>query len=127
SFLAGFVDRLYLLHPFNSQRILLVVIRIAVPHQVFEDVPFLQMGYSLNGLQVLYMIGEYRQSVHIGIQFVVEAALKPAALARKFGLIDRQVLVAGGSGIHRLEICKPRAAAQLTAAGAYAAYLAALL
>lgn len=58
-FLSLAVQRLYLAHTLYTQWVLLVVIAIAVPHQVFENILLLQVRYPLHRLQVLSMIGEH--------------------------------------------------------------------
>ena len=85
------------------------------------------MGNAFYCFQVIYMVREYRQCVHISIQLIVEAAFEPAALAGKLGLVYGKILVTCCRGIYRFKIGKPGTAAELAAAGAYAAYLAAFL
>ena len=85
------------------------------------------MGYTFYRFQVIYVVREYGQCIHISVQLIVEAALQPTTLAGKLGLVYRKILVACSRGIYRFEISKPCAAAKFTAAGAYAAYLATFL
>lgn len=117
------VELLYFLYPGNRKRVLLVIVGIAVPHETLEDIALLQVGYAFNCFEVLSAIREDGEGIHISIQLVIKAALKPATLAGELGLVDGEVLVARCRRVHRLEIGKPCSAAELAAAGAYAPYL----
>jgi len=79
--LALLVEALNFLHAHNRERVLLIVIGEAIPHQVLEDVALLQVCNAFHCFQRIGMIREYGKGVHISIQLIIEAALQPAALA----------------------------------------------
>jgi hypothetical protein len=93
-----------LTHSLDREGILLIAIGQYVPHQIFKYILFDEDGGSFCHLQGLRIIREILQGVQIGIQFVVKATFKPAALSGQLALIDRQVLISGGGGVDGFKV-----------------------
>jgi hypothetical protein len=109
--LAFAVHGLYFLHPLQCKRILLGAVGHGIPHQVFENILLHQKGSATGYFQHIGIVGEMLQRIEVGIEFVIEAALQPSALAAQFGLVDAQVLIACSSSVYAFKISEPGAAA----------------
>lgn len=91
---------------------------IYIEHDAFEDIRFYEDSPSFLSFDAFGMLRECFEGVEVGVEFVVEAALEPAALTGQFRLVDCQVLVSCGGGGNRLEVREPGRAAQFASAGA---------
>src|SRR5690606_189169 len=120
---------LFRLHPFfiqlvdfpdtvGGQRNPVFLTGISKPHQLFENIGFLQVCRSTLGFYALDVIWDIFKSVHVAIQLIVEAAFEFTALACQLEGIERKVLVACSGGRDGLEVGKPGRTAEFTPAGA---------
>lgn len=99
-FFSFFVHPADFLGPFHRDRKQFATARHRIPHDVLENILFYQVGIAFHGLKVVGIIRKIFQSVQIGVQFIVQAAFQPAALAAQLGLVDGEVLVTGRIGVH---------------------------
>src|SRR5690606_13847906 len=90
---------------------------IGKPHQLFEDIGFLQVCRSTQRFYPLDVVRDVFKRIHVAVQLIVEATFKLAALASQFERIERQVLIPRRGGRYGLEIRKPRGAAEFTPTG----------
>jgi len=81
-FFAFLVHNKDLLYAIDGERVLLIVAVVTIPHQVFEDVFFLQMRYAVGRIERFGTVGEDGEGIHVSVQLVVEATFEPAALTR---------------------------------------------
>src|SRR5690606_5988732 len=98
-----------------------------VPHHLREDVGLDVDACSASGLQLGIRRGIALDRLDVHVQLVVQAALQLAALPCELLRVERQLLVACSTGGDSAQVGEPRAAAELTPAGADAAHTARLL
>lgn len=64
----------------DGERVLFVTTVVAIPHQVLEDIPFLQGGNAPGSFDGIGVFGEVFQRIQVSVKLVVEAAFEAAAL-----------------------------------------------